>query len=72
MSVVLDAKACLLGKERGERGARGRRGKKGNIVEGNIFEGMKGEEKGRYARTGGEEGDIWTDFSAAGDQFYWR
>jgi len=37
-----------------------------------FFEGMKGEEKGRYARTGGEEGDIWTDFSAAGDQFYWR
>jgi len=25
---------------------------------------MKGEEEGRYAQTGGEEGDIRTDFSA--------
>ena len=49
--------------EDGGKGERGRRG---------AFSGkMGGEEKGRYAQTGGKEGDIWTDFSAE-DQLYWR
>jgi len=53
---------------RGER--EGRRKRKDDGGE-HFFERMEGEEKGRYAQTGGEEGDIWTDFSAE-DQVYWR
>ena len=62
-------RVCCGKKEvRGEREGERKGGRWGR---GAFFQKMKGEEKGRYAQTGGEEGDIWTDFSAE-DQLYWR
>ena len=58
----------------GKKEVRGERedGRKGGKMPGGAFSGRTGgEEKGRYAQTGGEEGDIWADFSA-GDQVHWR